>query len=115
MQALGSFISPVLGFDGDILILAILVSTRPPREKPASDPFAGGNASASETQASKRKVAANLTPQKKAKKATRRSSSVIKTIEPALKALASTPPSGPRQKILIHCSKRYSHHEYVSS
>jgi hypothetical protein len=52
---------------------------------------------------------------KKAKKAMGRSSGKIRIDEPTPKAPASTPPSGPRPKILIHCLKRYTRHEYVSS
>jgi hypothetical protein len=115
MQALDSFISPIPDFDGDILIPAVPVLARSPSDEPTSDSSTGASVSASNTWASKWKAAANPTPQKKAKKATGRSSSEIKIDEPAPKAPASTPPSGPPQKILIHHSKRYTHHEYVSS
>jgi hypothetical protein len=115
MQSLDSFISLFPGFDGDIPIPAILISARPPGDEPVSDPSAGASASASKNQAGKWKGTINPTPQKMAKKATERSSSRIRIDEPAPKAHASTPPSGPRLKILIHCSKRYTHHECVSS
>jgi hypothetical protein len=41
MQALDSFISPVPDFDGDIPILAVPVSARPPSDEPVSDPSIG--------------------------------------------------------------------------
>jgi hypothetical protein len=109
MHALDSFISPIPGFDGDIPILAISVLARPSGDKPTSDPST--RASASKTRVSKQKATANPIPQKKAKKATGRSSSVIKINDSAPKAPASTPPSGPRQMIPIHHSKRYTRHE----
>jgi hypothetical protein len=112
MPALDNFISPVLGFDGDILIPVVPVLAQLPSDEPTSDPSFGASASASKTRFSKRKAAANATPQKKAKKATRRSSSGIRIDEPTPKAPALTPPSG---TISIHRSKRCVHHEYVSS
>jgi hypothetical protein len=65
MQTLDNFISPVPGFDGDILILAIPVLARPPGDESTSDPSAGVGASALKTQAGKRNTTANPTPQKK--------------------------------------------------
>jgi hypothetical protein len=115
MQALYSFISPVPDFDGDIPILAVPISAQPPSDELVTNPSARASASASKTQSSKWKAAANPTPQKKGKKATGRSSSGIKINEPTPKAPALTPPMGPRQKILIHRSKRYTHHEYVDT
>jgi hypothetical protein len=44
-----------------------------------------------------------------------RSTGGIKINKPAPKAPTLTPPSGPRRKIPIQRSKRYAHHEYVSS
>jgi hypothetical protein len=96
MQVLDSFISPIPGLGGDISIPTILVSARPHSDEPTNDPSAEANASASKTQASKRKATANLTTQKKAKKATGRSSSRIKINEPTPKAPASIPSLGPR-------------------
>jgi hypothetical protein len=115
MEALDSFISPVPGFDSDILIPTVPVLARPPIDEPVSDRFAGVSASASKTWAGKRKATGNPTRQKKAKKATGRSSSGIRIDKPTPKAPASIPPSGPQSNIPIHCSKRYSCHEYVSS
>jgi hypothetical protein len=115
MQALDNFISTVPGFDGDILILAVPILAQPPGDELASDPSTRASASATKTRVGKLKATANPTPQKKAKKAMGRSSSGIRIDEPAPKAPASTPPSGPRLKIPIQCSKRYTHHEYVSS
>jgi hypothetical protein len=102
MQTLDSFISPIPGIDGDILIPAIQVLARPPGDESASDPSAGASASASKTRAGKRKATTNPTPQKKDKKTMGRSSSGIKINKPTPKAPASTPPSGPWQRILIH-------------
>jgi hypothetical protein len=110
MQALDNFISPVPGFDDDISISAVPISARPPGDEPASDP-----SSASKTRAGKQKATANPTPHKKATEAMGRSLSGIRINEPAPKAPALTPPSGPRLKILIHYSKRYIRYEYVSS
>jgi hypothetical protein len=101
MQALDIFISPVPGFNGDIPILAIPVSVRPPSDQPTSDPSVGASASASKTQAGNWKATAT-TPQKKAKKATGRASSRIKINETVPKAPALTPSSVPRQKVPIH-------------
>jgi hypothetical protein len=115
MQALDNFISPVPDFDGDILISAIPILAQSPGNEPTSDPSAGASAGTSKTQAGKQKVITNLTPQKKAKKATGRSSSGIKINEPAPKAPASTPPSGPRQRIPIHRSKRSDYRKHFSS
>jgi hypothetical protein len=112
---LDNFISPVPGFDGDIPIMAIPVLAQPLGDVPVSDPFARASAIASKTWAGKRKETANLTPQKKAKKTMGRSSSEIKIDELAPKAPALTPPTGPRPKIPIQRSKRYTHHEYISS
>jgi hypothetical protein len=102
MQALDNFISPTHGFDGDVLILATQVLAGPPSDESASDPTAKAGVSASKTRAGKWKATVNHTPQKKAEKTTGRSSSRIKINEPAPKAPALTPPSGPRQSIPIH-------------
>jgi hypothetical protein len=44
MQALDSFISPVPGFDGDILISAIPILAWSPGDEPTSDPSVGASA-----------------------------------------------------------------------
>jgi hypothetical protein len=94
MQALDSFISPIPGFEGDISIPAIPISTRSPSGEPTNDSSVGASARASKTQTGKRKEAANATPQKKTKKTVGKSSSGIKINEPAPKASpALTPPS----------------------
>jgi hypothetical protein len=108
MQDLDNFISPIPGFEGDILISAIPISTRPPASKAIDDPSTGSSASASKTRASKQKATVNPTPQNKAKKATGKSSSQIKINEPIPKAFASNPPLGPQKGIAIHPSRRYS-------
>jgi hypothetical protein len=109
MQDLGSFISPILDFEGDIPILAISVLTRSPGGEAIDGPSARSSAGTSRTRAKKRKATTNSTPQKKAKKATGRSSSGIKINEPMPKTSALTPPSGPRKGIPIHRSRRYSY------
>jgi hypothetical protein len=122
MQALESFISPVPGFDGDILILAIPVSTWPPGDKSMSDPSTEVSASALKTWAGKRKLTANPTPPKKARKTMGKSIGKIKINELAPNVPASTPQSGPRRKIPIQCTKRYARvmprvsnpHDYVN-
>jgi hypothetical protein len=74
MQALDKFISPVLGFNGDIPIPAIPVLARPPSNEPMSDNFVVASVSASflKAQVGKQKVTANPTPQNKARKTKRR-------------------------------------------
>jgi hypothetical protein len=62
MQALDNFISIILGFDGNILILVVPVLTRPPGDEPVSGPYARASASASKTRAGKQKATANPTP-----------------------------------------------------
>jgi hypothetical protein len=106
---------PSLASTGDILILAIPISTQSPGDKSTSDPSVRTSASASKTQVGKRKATANPTPQKKARKTMGRSAGRIKINDPAPKTPALTPPSGPRWKIPIQHSKRYARHEYVSS
>jgi hypothetical protein len=103
------------GFDGDISIPAISILARPPGDKPVSDPSTGASAIASKTWVRKQKATTNPTSQKKAKKTLGRSSDRIAINKPTPKAPALTPPSGPQEKIQIYCSKRYAHHEYVSS
>jgi hypothetical protein len=114
MQVLDSFIS-LVRLDGDILILAVLVLARPPSDEPVSNLSVGASANASKTRSSKWKAVANSTSQKKTKKDTGRSSSGIRIDEPRPKSFASIFPLGPRSKIPIHRSKRYTHHEYASS
>jgi hypothetical protein len=115
MHALDNFISPIHGFDGDIPFPAIPVLARPHGDESVGDPSAGASASASKTWAGKQKASTNPTPQKKAKNAMGKSSGRIKITKPATKTPASTPPSGPQPKILIHRSRRYICHEYFSS
>jgi hypothetical protein len=102
MQDLDNFISPIPCFKGDIPILVIPISARSPGGKAIDDPSAASSAGESRTQANKWKATANPTPKKKAKKAIRRSSSVIKINKPMPKTSALTPLLGPRKGILIH-------------
>jgi hypothetical protein len=53
MQDLDNFISPIPGFEGDIPILAIPVSPRPPSGEAINDPTTGASDGASKTWASK--------------------------------------------------------------
>jgi hypothetical protein len=115
MQALNNFISPIIGIDGDIPMIAVPVSAQSPSDEPTSDPSTRASASGSTTQVGNWKAATNLTPQKKARKTTGRSAGGIKINESTPKAHVLAPPSGPQQKIPIQHSKRYAHHAYVSS
>jgi hypothetical protein len=108
MQALDSFISPIPGFEGDILIPTILVSTRFPSGELASDPSVGASARASKTRSGKHKATATPTLQKKAKKAMGKSTGRIKINERVPKAsFVPTPPSGSWKKIPICRSNMY--------
>jgi hypothetical protein len=79
MQTFDIFIAPIPGFDGDIPILAIIVSAQPPGDESTSDPST--RASASRTRACKQK-ACQAYSSEKAKKTTGRSLSGIKINEP---------------------------------
>jgi hypothetical protein len=114
MQALDSFISPILGFKGDIMIPTILVLARSPGGEFINDPSTRASADASKTRASKKKATANPTPQKKTKKAPGKSLGRIKINEPMPKAPASAPLLGPRKGIPNHQSRRYTCLEYFS-
>jgi hypothetical protein len=101
MQDLDSFISPILGFEGDILIPAIPISARDPGAESSKDPSAGSSASASRTQACKRKVLIDPSLPKKARKTTGKPSGGIKITGTKPKAPASTSPLGIWKGILI--------------
>jgi hypothetical protein len=62
IQDLDSFISPIPGFEGDILILAIPVSAHSPGGEAIDDPSVGFSTDASMTRANKRKATANPIP-----------------------------------------------------
>jgi hypothetical protein len=62
MQALDNFISPILEFEGVILIPVVPVSTRSPSNESVCDPSARAGAGASKTRAGKRKATATPTP-----------------------------------------------------
>jgi hypothetical protein len=68
IHALDSFISPIPGFEGDILILAILMLARTPSAESAHDLSVGTSAGSSRTRAGKCKATTTLPPSKKAKK-----------------------------------------------
>jgi hypothetical protein len=73
MQDLDSFISPILGFEGDIPIPAIPISAHDPSVESSEDPSTRSNASASRTQDCKQKVSIAPSHPKKAKKPPRNS------------------------------------------
>jgi hypothetical protein len=106
MQALNNFISPIPGFDDDILILAILILARPLGDESISYPSVRADASALKTRASKRKATANPTPQKKARKTTGKSAGWIKINEPAPKTSTSAKDPDPTLK-KVHSSRVY--------
>jgi hypothetical protein len=108
MQDLDSFISPIPDFEGDILILPILVSVQPPSGEVESDPFVRVSVGLLRTRAGKQKATTNPPSQKKGKKVEGKSSGGTKINEPAPKAHASTPPSGRRRGILIHRSSGHT-------
>jgi hypothetical protein len=112
MQALDSFISPIPSFEGDILISIVPVLARPPGGESNSDPTAGASANASKTWVGKQKQLPTRLLRKKAKKATGKSSGGIQINKHVPKALALTPPLGPRKGIPIHQSRRYTYLEY---
>jgi hypothetical protein len=106
MLALDRFLSPILGFEGNIPIPAIPASAQPPSGEVDSDPSTGASASMPRIQASKRKATAIQTPQKKARKAAGKSQGGIKINEPAPTTPAPNPPSSSGKGILILQSKR---------
>jgi hypothetical protein len=112
MQALDRFISSIPGFEGDIPITTIPVLTQYPGDESINDTSARASTSALKTPTGMRKATANSTPQKKAKKAMGKPSSGIKINGPAPKAPAPTPPSSPRQRIPIHWSNMFTHHDF---
>jgi hypothetical protein len=68
LQALYSFISPALAFEGDIPILVILISARTPSVESTDDSSAGPNTGSSRIRDGKRMVVTTPPPPKKAKK-----------------------------------------------
>jgi hypothetical protein len=112
MQYLDSFVSPILGFEGDIPIFAIPVSACDPGVESSQGLSTRSGADASRTQASKWKVPNDPSYQKKAKKAPRKPLGGIKISHPKPKAPALTPPSGTRKGIPILRSKRYADLQY---
>jgi hypothetical protein len=108
MQALSTFISPIPEFEGDIPIPVIPVSVWSLSDESASDPIAGASVGAS-TRVGKHETPVILTPPKKARKTTGKSTSRIKINEPAPKASSAlTHPSCSWKKIMIHRSNRYA-------
>jgi hypothetical protein len=105
MKSLDSFTSPILGLKGTFQFW----QSQSPSGESASDLSVEASAGASNTRVGKHKTTATLTPQKKAKKATCKSTSGIKINEPAPKAsFVPTPPSGSQKKIQICRSNRYA-------
>jgi hypothetical protein len=101
MQDLDSFISPIQGFKGDILIPTIPVSACDPGVEPSQGPSTGSGAGASRTWANKRKVPIDLSYHKKTKKALEKPLGGIKISDLKPKAPTLTPPSGTRKGIPI--------------
>jgi hypothetical protein len=109
MHDLDSFISPILGFEGDTPIPTIPISTCDPGVESSQDPSTGSGAGTSRTQASKRKAPIDSSYQKKAP---RKPLGGIKISDPKPKAPTLTPPSGTQKGILILRSKRYTYLQY---
>jgi hypothetical protein len=107
---LDSFITPTIpGFEGDVPILAIPLSAHPFDSQIIEDSTVGTSTERLWTQAGKRKASTTPTPQKTAKKSSRKSLGGIKINEPMPQKPASTPLSGPRNGVPIFCSKRYAY------
>jgi hypothetical protein len=62
MLDLDSFISPIPGFEGEIMISTIPISARPPGKEAIDGPSTGSSAGTLKTRANKRKATTNLTP-----------------------------------------------------
>jgi hypothetical protein len=101
MQALDSFISPIPGFEGDILIPTIPISAQPPGGDADSDPSTGASAGVPRSWASKRKAITYPIPQKKAKTAIGKPLGGIKINEHVSTTPTSTPPLAPQKGIPI--------------
>jgi hypothetical protein len=101
MQDLDGFLSPIPGFEGDVLIPAILISAHDPGTESSEEPPAGSSASTPRTQAYKRKALVNPNSPKKNKKMIGKPLGRIKIIGPKQKAPISTPPSGTQKGIPI--------------
>jgi hypothetical protein len=112
MQNLDSFISPISGFEGDILVPAISILARDPGAESSEDPSARSSASALRTRAYKRKEPRALSHPKKAKKAPEKLLGGIKIFDPKPKDAALTPPSGTWKGIPILRSKRNAYLQY---
>jgi hypothetical protein len=91
MQDLNSFTLPILGFEGDVSIPIIPVSTRDPGVESSHGPSTGSDAITSRTRASKRKAPIDPRHQKKAKKGPGKPLGRIKISNPKPKAPTSTP------------------------
>jgi hypothetical protein len=83
MQALNNFISDIPGFEGDIPIPTIPISTRAPSGESADDLFMSPGAGSSRTRAGKCKATSSLPPQKRARKVMGKAIGGIKIKEPA--------------------------------
>jgi hypothetical protein len=107
-RPLDIFISPILGFEGDIPIPAILISAQTPTGESGYDSSTGPRAGSSRTWASKCKATATPPPLKKAKKVVEKMTGGVKINDPAPNlASTPTPPNGPRSKFIMSRSNRY--------
>jgi hypothetical protein len=112
MQDLDNFISPIPGFEFDVLILAIPILVHDPDAESSEEPSTGSSASTPRTRAYNRKALVDLNPPKKAKKMTRKPLGGIKITGPKQQAPVSTPPLGTQNGIPILQSKTYIHHKF---
>jgi hypothetical protein len=101
MHDLDSFILPIPGFEGDVLISAIPISACDPGTEPFEEPLAGSSASTPRTRACKRKAPIDPNSPKKAKKIAEKPLGGIKITGPKSKAPVATPPSRTQKGIPI--------------
>jgi hypothetical protein len=86
LQVLDSFISLIPGFEGDILILVILISTQSPSGESEGDSMTGASAVSLRTRVGKCKASATPPLQKKAKKVVGKKPGGIKINDPVPKS-----------------------------
>jgi hypothetical protein len=92
-QALDTFTAPVLGFEGDILIPAVSISTRTPSIDSVDDSSVGPSIGSSRTLVGKRKAAATPPKKKNPWKAMNKKASGVKINNSAPNpSSAPTPP-----------------------
>jgi hypothetical protein len=111
MQDFDSFILPILGFEGDVLIPAIPILACDLGAEPSEDPPTGSSASTPRTRAYKRKAHIDPNPPKKAREIVEKPLGGLKITGPKSKTLALTPAPRTQKGIPILQSKRYIHHK----